>query len=54
MDEGSSSGSSSSSSSSSRSGSEDDDDDEGSQGKGDDGKMITDSWKVINVYLEEE
>ena len=40
-------------SSSSSSGSEDDDD-EGTQGKGDEGKMIMGSWKVINVYLEED
>ena len=49
----SSSSNSSSSSSSSSSGSEDDDD-EGIQGKGDEGKMITGSWKVVNIYLEED
>ena len=38
---------------SSSSGSEDDDD-EGGQGKGNEGKMIMGSWKVINIYLEEE
>ena len=57
VEEGSGSGSSSSSSSSSSlssSGGSEDDDDDGSQGKVDEGKMIMGTWKVINVYLEED
>ena len=57
VEEGSSSGSSSSSSSTSSFSSSsvsEDDDNEGNQGKGDEGKTIMGSWKVINVYLEEE
>ena len=53
-EEESSSSSSSSLSSSSSSSSEEEEGDEGGQGKGDEGKTITGSWKVINVYLEED
>ena len=53
QEEESSSSSSSSSSGSSSSSSSEDEGDEGGQGKGDEGKTITGSWKVINVYLEE-